>query len=139
MTRKSRQAGSQLQNEVLLKFLVTNIFSFLFFGVIGSVWLRQLNFSRHYFVFLFLLIFFLTLYLLYYVQDSCEKWQENKGKQGVISRTNNCKIFLSLSFSSSIFSGMIGSVQRRQLAISRHCFVFSILSFFGVTRSVRQR
>ncbi len=105
--------------------------SFFFLSVTGSVRIRRLNISRHYFVF-----FFFSLYLLYYARDSCKKWQENEGKLGLISSMDSFKYFSSLSFS---FFGVTGSTRTRQLKISRHYFVFSLafnlLSLYTILRA----
>ncbi len=67
-----------------------NFLSLIFFSFLlwrdWSVQLRRLKISRHYFVFSF--SFSLSAYLLYYAQDSCKEWQENKGKLGLRSRMN---------------------------------------------------
>ncbi len=109
--------------------------------MIGSVQPRQLNISCHYFVFLFLFLFlffswsnlvgsvmtaeyfsslfcffnffFFSLYLLYYAQDSCKNVTRNYRQAG--------------------------SVQWRQLNISRHCFVFLIsFSFLFIYYTTRR-
>ncbi len=102
-------------------------FCFLFLSLallVGSVRMRRLKVSRHFFVF----SLFYSLYLLYYAQDSCKKWQENEGKLGLISRMT-VKTFLVTIFFFSFF-GVSGSVRIRQPKISRHYFVFFFFSLF---------
>ncbi len=109
-------------------FLVTFLFYFFFLS-----WHDWENKTAEYFSSLFCFFFF-SLYLLYYAQDSCKKWQENKDRLGLISEMS-VKIFSSLFC--FFFFGVTWSFRISQLKISRHFFVF--VSFFGVTGSTRIR
>ncbi len=93
--------------------------------------------SRHYFVFLFLFLF--SLYLLYYAQDSCKKWQENKDRLGLISGMT-VKIFLvTILFFVFVLFFWCNWVCSDKTAkyISSLCFFFFSFFFLGVTGYVR--
>ncbi len=104
----------------------------------GSVWVRQLNISRHLLCFCFFNIVFSCFFSEYYylARDSSKKWQEIIDEQGLTAKwfTNFSSLFCFCSFfffSSSFDEPKV--CQSKQLNISRHFFVFSffISSSFG--------
>ncbi len=101
--------------------------SFFFLGVTGSVRIRRLNISRHYYV----LSSSFSLYLLYYARDSCKKWQEKKDRLSLISGMESQKFLFTILF--LFFFGVTGSVRIKQLNISRH---FTFLFIYYTTRRI---
>ncbi len=125
----------------------------------GSVWVRQLNISRHLLCFCFFNIVFPSFSLVYYyfARDSSKKWQEIIDKLGLTLKrfTNFSSLFCFCSFFFLLllmnqrfvsrnswiflvtfflfflfFFGGPGSSQIRELKVSRHFFCFSFFFFF---------
>ncbi len=74
----------------------SSLFCFFFFFFLFSFFVslvRLRRFSKDGWIFLvtilfFYFFFFYSLLAIYYAQDSCKKWQENKGKLSLRSRMN---------------------------------------------------
>ncbi len=111
----------------------SSLFCFISFFLSWRDWdnKRAENFSSLYCFSSFLF----ALYLLYYAQDSCKKWQEKEGKLGPISRMERFKYFSSLFLFFLLFLvfGETGSVRIGQLNISRHFFVLFLFTSLKVT------
>ncbi len=67
---------------------------FLFFSLSGPFQSGRSKVSRHYFVFVFLLLYIIP----YLARDSCKKWQEKLNRLRLISRVDSQKFLVTILF-----------------------------------------
>ncbi len=151
MTRKRRQAWSDFQNGKVQIFLVT-IFVFSSFSCFWWNWVSS-DWTAKYFSSLFCFIsfyffksdeswssrirqmFFLSLYLLYYAQDSCKKWQENKDKLSLISQMESQKFLVTVLFLFFFWRNWVSPNKTAKYFSSLICyisFLFISLAWLGL-------
>ncbi len=76
-----------------LEWKVKNFSSLFCFCFFWRNWVSPDKTAKYIILYYIVLLFYFSLYLLYYARDSCKKWQEKKDKLGLTSE-NEVNIFL---------------------------------------------